>query len=255
MSEMSPAEEVFFAALEKATPAERAAYLDEACASQPALRARVKKLLAAHPRVGGFLEVTGAHTPQPEAPAGTADYRPNAEPGAVIALMDHPHIAKLLDAGMTGEPSGVRFRQGHRAVPEPRTGASRAGRGEVQAAEVRPPQSGSGDRGEPGAVRAAGGNGWDRVASNPCGECSCGGGETAGSRRSERTERRRREDRGAGQRGRGERGGDVLRGRGVRGGPAEEPGRRVGRGHDPAGRCRGRSSERHRMRRMRQVSS
>ena len=56
MSEMSPAEEVFFAALEKATPAGRAAYLDEACAGQPELRARVEKLLAAHPRVGDFLE-------------------------------------------------------------------------------------------------------------------------------------------------------------------------------------------------------
>jgi hypothetical protein len=56
MTEMSPAEEVFFAALDKATPAERAAYLDMACADNPALRERVEKLLAAHPRVGSFLE-------------------------------------------------------------------------------------------------------------------------------------------------------------------------------------------------------
>ncbi|MBX9625723.1 MAG: hypothetical protein K2X82_18120 [Gemmataceae bacterium] len=55
MTEMSPAEEVFFAALEKA-PADRSAYLDAACADNPALRARVEKLLAAHPKVGGFLE-------------------------------------------------------------------------------------------------------------------------------------------------------------------------------------------------------
>jgi hypothetical protein len=46
MTEMSPGEEVFFAALEKATPAERAAYLDQACAGNPALRAQVEKMLA-----------------------------------------------------------------------------------------------------------------------------------------------------------------------------------------------------------------
>ena len=38
MTEMSPVEAVFFAALEKATPAERAAYLDRACADNPDLR-------------------------------------------------------------------------------------------------------------------------------------------------------------------------------------------------------------------------
>ena len=163
MSEMSPAEAVFFAALEKATPAGRAAYLDEACAGQPELRARVEKLLAAHPRVGGFLESAAAGdttgTYSTDNPSVTSDL-PNASPGTVIAgkykllhqigeggmgtvwmadqtepikrrvavklirvergnsatilarfeaerqaiaLMDHPHIAKLLDAGTTAE--------------------------------------------------------------------------------------------------------------------------------------------------------
>ncbi|MBX9624577.1 MAG: protein kinase, partial [Gemmataceae bacterium] len=55
MTEMSPAEAVFFAALEK-DPADRSAYLDAACAGKPDLRARVEKLLAAHPKVGDFLE-------------------------------------------------------------------------------------------------------------------------------------------------------------------------------------------------------
>jgi serine/threonine protein kinase/tetratricopeptide (TPR) repeat protein len=162
MSEMSPAEEIFFAALEK-EPAERAAYLDAACAGQPELRARVEKLLAVHPRVGGFLEppaarnatgnfgaseseATGSHHPEAEA-AGTVVagryklLQPIGEGGMgtvwmadqtepvkrrvavklirvekgqsktilsrfeaerqAIALMDHPHIAKLLDAGET----------------------------------------------------------------------------------------------------------------------------------------------------------
>ena len=174
MSEMSPAEEVFFAALEYPSPTGRAAYLDAACAGRPELRARVEKLLAAHPRVGGFLDsgVPGEATPtfgagehaatgtfEAADPAATGTYRPDAEAaGAVvagrykllqpigeggmgtvwmadqtepvkrrvavklirtergqsktilsrfeaerqaIALMDHPNIAKLLDAGTT----------------------------------------------------------------------------------------------------------------------------------------------------------
>ena len=130
------------------------------------MRARVEKLLAAHPRVGGFLEpaaageTTGAY---PAADPSITTDLPNARPGTIIAgkykllqqigeggmgtvwmadqtapikrrvavklirvdrgssatilarfeaerqaiaLMDHPHIAKLLDAGTTdaGQP-------------------------------------------------------------------------------------------------------------------------------------------------------
>ena len=162
MSEMSPLEAIFVAALEQATPAARAAYLDEACAGQPELRARVDKLLAAHPKVGGFLEPEppGQATGSFVSPAAvTASYHaPAGTPGTIIAgrykllqqigeggmgsvwmadqtepvtrrvavklirvergqsktllsrfeaerqaiaLMDHPHIAKLLDAGTT----------------------------------------------------------------------------------------------------------------------------------------------------------
>ena len=165
MSETSPAEDIFFAALQRATPAEQSAYLDEACAGQPALRAEVERLLAAHTRAGGFLE-SGAdgHVGRPDADrqSVTTDL-PNPNLGSVvakkykllqqigeggmgsvwmadqtepikrrvavklirvergqsrtvlsrfeaerqaIALMDHPHIAKLLDAGTaeTGLP-------------------------------------------------------------------------------------------------------------------------------------------------------
>jgi hypothetical protein len=56
MSEESPAEVIFFAALEQATPAERVAYLDEVCAGNEPMRRRVEALLAAHPQVGRFLE-------------------------------------------------------------------------------------------------------------------------------------------------------------------------------------------------------
>jgi serine/threonine-protein kinase len=56
MSEGSATESIFFAALEKAAAAERAAFLDEACAGDEDLRRRVERLLAAYPKAGGFLE-------------------------------------------------------------------------------------------------------------------------------------------------------------------------------------------------------
>ena len=55
MSNASAVEALFFAALEKGTAAERAAYLDSACAGDADLRRQVEKLLEAHLRVGDFL--------------------------------------------------------------------------------------------------------------------------------------------------------------------------------------------------------
>ncbi len=56
MSEGSRAEALFFAALEKTTAAERAAFLDQACAGDESLHRRVERLLASHSQVGTFLE-------------------------------------------------------------------------------------------------------------------------------------------------------------------------------------------------------
>jgi serine/threonine protein kinase/tetratricopeptide (TPR) repeat protein len=62
--------DVFIAALQKDDPAERQAYLDEACAGQPVLREQVEELLRLHQNAGSFLEqpapaegVTGAVAP------------------------------------------------------------------------------------------------------------------------------------------------------------------------------------------------
>jgi len=51
--------EIFNSALEFTTPAERAAYLDQSCGDDTALRAQVDELLRAHEQAGGFL----AHEP------------------------------------------------------------------------------------------------------------------------------------------------------------------------------------------------
>ena len=65
MTDMSPAEAVFFAALAKADPAKRAAYLNEACGADVELRRRVDRLLEAHPQVGSFLQEGAAVVPAP----------------------------------------------------------------------------------------------------------------------------------------------------------------------------------------------
>src|SRR5262249_1431446 len=144
-------EAIFFAALEKDSPEERAAYLDEACAADPDLRRRVEKMLAAQAQAGNFLEqlagnldVTVEEGPGSEGAGrvigpyklreqigeggmGTVWMAQQQEPvrrvvalklikagmnsrqvlarfeaeRQALALMDHPHIAQVLDAGTT----------------------------------------------------------------------------------------------------------------------------------------------------------
>jgi WD40 repeat protein len=88
MNDRSQAEVVFFAALEKGTPAERAAYLDEACAGDEALRRRVEALLAAHPQVGQFLERPVVQFEGLAAIGGLDDA--GAEPLAFLSSSDRP---------------------------------------------------------------------------------------------------------------------------------------------------------------------
>src|ERR1019366_4821938 len=52
--------EIFNSALEQATPAERAAYLDGACGEDADLRARIEALIRAHEQAGGFLPTEDA---------------------------------------------------------------------------------------------------------------------------------------------------------------------------------------------------
>jgi eukaryotic-like serine/threonine-protein kinase len=145
---------IFLAALEKSTPPERSAFLEEACAGDPALLERVKELLVTHEESRGPLD-----SPPPGLDGNSTIDQPIAEaPGTVIgpykllqqigeggmgvvymaeqrepverrvalkiikpgmdtrqviarfqaeeqalALMDHPNIARVLDAGTTEE--------------------------------------------------------------------------------------------------------------------------------------------------------
>jgi eukaryotic-like serine/threonine-protein kinase len=87
MTEMSPAEAVFFAAAALPTE-ERAAYLARACAGHDDLRKRVEQMLAARPLLGDFLEPALAQslTLASESQAQTEDYSdPTACVGSILA--------------------------------------------------------------------------------------------------------------------------------------------------------------------------
>src|SRR6516165_3559080 len=80
----NPAKAIFLEAVEKHTPDQWAAFLDQACAGQPDLRRRVEVLLEAHREAG-----TGQHQAVTEgtapSPVATADEPPVRErPGTLI---------------------------------------------------------------------------------------------------------------------------------------------------------------------------
>src|SRR5262249_19850970 len=101
---------------------ERAAFLAQACAGHPELRAAVEALLAAHDKPSNILDkspaglgqtvdsepgapdhgATGAHTPEPDVVAVhrvTPDERPDTEPGVVIAGR-YTLVEKIGEGGM-----------------------------------------------------------------------------------------------------------------------------------------------------------
>src|SRR5262245_35748159 len=85
MTEMSPIEAIFFAALEKPTAGERVPYLDEACGGDADLRRRVERLLAAHPEVGSGLEPPPQLTRTEVGPPESDRCAPVPEAGVVLA--------------------------------------------------------------------------------------------------------------------------------------------------------------------------
>src|SRR5262245_36973097 len=80
MSEANPrTESLFWSALAISSPEERARYLDRSCGDDQQLRGRIEELLAAYPKVAGFLE------PPTSCPGATVEELPSSErPGTVI---------------------------------------------------------------------------------------------------------------------------------------------------------------------------
>src|SRR4051812_404864 len=79
MNNLNAVEAIFFAALEKDTPEERAVFLGQSCAGDTELRRHVERLLSANPKVGSFLQAPAS------GPTGTlADSSIAERPGSVI---------------------------------------------------------------------------------------------------------------------------------------------------------------------------
>src|SRR5580765_2666104 len=76
--------DIFIAALQKEDPAQRQAYLDEACAGQPELRQQVEQLLRLHQGAGSFLQNPAAESAATATIQNAAEQPSGEAPGTVI---------------------------------------------------------------------------------------------------------------------------------------------------------------------------
>jgi WD40 repeat protein/serine/threonine protein kinase len=91
---------IFLNALDRDDPADRAAYLDEACAGRPELRQRIERLLRVSRRVGDFLEVS-APEQLSKADQALPFLAPPREPGG-LGRLDHYDVLEVVGRGATG---------------------------------------------------------------------------------------------------------------------------------------------------------
>ncbi|MCI0460327.1 MAG: hypothetical protein L0Z62_25520, partial [Gemmataceae bacterium] len=91
--------DLFVAALQKEDPAQRQAYLDEACAQQPALRQQVENLLRLYEGAGSFLEKPAAESAATGPLQDAAEQASSGEaPGALIG--PYKLIEQIGEGGM-----------------------------------------------------------------------------------------------------------------------------------------------------------
>jgi hypothetical protein len=115
MTDLNALESLYFAALEKPL-AERPAFLDAACCGDHDLRTRVERLLAAQPKVRGFLDAPVATPDLPAAGAtatfdsyapATASFPGNDERVGSILAGKWPSISLLLVLASQRQGSGL----------------------------------------------------------------------------------------------------------------------------------------------------
>src|SRR5262245_40660394 len=96
MSERS----IFLNALDRKDPADRAAYLDAACAGKPELRQRIERLLQSHLVEDTFLEVPALEQLDRGEQALTF-LAPSRAPGG-LGRLDHYEVLEVVGRGSTG---------------------------------------------------------------------------------------------------------------------------------------------------------
>lgn len=111
---------IFIEALEKGAPSERAAFLDQACAANPALRQRMERLLQRHEQAGSFLEVpagrhadaaipglagtgaTGGEPPASDDSGAALDFLAPAVKPESLGRLSHYDVLELVGRGGMG---------------------------------------------------------------------------------------------------------------------------------------------------------
>src|SRR6516162_1942126 len=91
--------DIFIAALQKDDPAQRQAYLHEACAGQPELGRQVENLLRLYESAGSFLEKVAVEVPATGPFQHATEHAPSREaPGTIIG--PYKLIAQIGEGGM-----------------------------------------------------------------------------------------------------------------------------------------------------------
>jgi serine/threonine protein kinase/WD40 repeat protein len=93
--------ELFLAALERPTPAERAGFLDDACAADPALRRRLDALLSAHDRPDPVLDRPAAEHLAAGDPDSLDFLEPSGKPGS-LGRLGHYEVQEVVGRGGFG---------------------------------------------------------------------------------------------------------------------------------------------------------
>src|SRR5262245_65701694 len=110
---------IFLAALEYDDPSERSAYLDRACAGEPALRAGVEQLLTAHEQSGSFLgrpaherlagdlaagpDADGTRTPPAADADEPLDFLTPSDMAGSLGRLGHYEVREVMGRGGSGK--------------------------------------------------------------------------------------------------------------------------------------------------------